>query len=145
MLVDFYHLDASPIERVLPRICERLLADGERLLVVAAPAQLGSLDASLWSYARDSFLPHGLANAEDAATQPILLAERIEAANGARNLALADGEWRDEALGFERVFYLFGAGQLETARASWRALNPRPEVECRYWKQDSNGKWISGP
>ena len=41
MLVDFYHLTASPIERVLPRICEKVLADGERLLIVAESALIG--------------------------------------------------------------------------------------------------------
>src|SRR3546814_10535893 len=58
MLVDFYHLTASPIERVLPRIGEKLLSEKERLLVVAEPNLLDQLDSQLWSYARDSFLLH---------------------------------------------------------------------------------------
>jgi DNA polymerase-3 subunit chi len=35
VIVDFYHLTALPVERVLPRICERLLEQGHRLLLVA--------------------------------------------------------------------------------------------------------------
>jgi hypothetical protein len=33
--IDFYHLTARPLEKVLPAICEKLVGAGERLLVVA--------------------------------------------------------------------------------------------------------------
>ncbi len=145
MLVDFYHLAASPLERVLPRICERIVEGGERLLIVAEAERLGALDALLWSYTRDSFLPHGRSDQAGADAQPILLSANPESANGAGNIALADGEWRDEALAFNRVFYFFDQGHLDMARASWRALNGRDGVECRYWKQDEAGKWVQGP
>ena len=145
MLVDFYHLAASPLERVLPRICERLLDGGERLLVVAEAERLDALDTLLWSYARDSFLPHGRSGQAGAEGQPILLSATPEAANGAENIALADGQWRDEALAFGRAFYFFDHGHLDAARGSWRALKERPEVERRYWKQDEGGKWVQGP
>ena len=144
MLVDFYHLTASPLEKVLPQICEKVLGGGERLLIVAESSQLGTLDTLLWSYAPDSFLPHGLADASTAEAQPILLSSETEPANGARNVALADGLWREEALGFDRCFYFFDAGRREEARAAWRALGDKAEVERRYWKQDG-GRWVQGP
>jgi DNA polymerase-3 subunit chi len=142
MIVDFYHLTASPLERVLPSVAEKVLAGGERLLVVAGADQLARLDELLWSYARDSFLPHGRERAE---SQPILLSAEPEAANGAAGIALADGRWRDEALGFGRVFYFFDDGGREAAREAWRALKGKAEVEARYWKQDERGKWVQGP
>jgi DNA polymerase-3 subunit chi len=142
MLVDFYHLDRSPIEKVLPSLCEKVLARGERLLIVADPELLAQLDSQLWSYAPDAFLPHGRDN---ASAQPILLSQQPEAANGAANIALADGRWREEALGFARAFYLFDNAHRDEARETWKALKDRPEVECRYWKQDERGKWVQGP
>lgn len=142
MIVDFYHLTASPLERVLPSIAEKVLAGGERLLVVAEPGLLARLDEQLWTYSRDSFLPHGRGR---AGSQPVLLATGPEAANGAANIALADGRWRDEALGFERTFYFFDNDGRDSAREAWRALKGRPEVEARYWKQDERGKWVQGP
>ena len=142
MIVDFYHLTASPLERVLPSIAEKVVAGGERLLVVAAPDQLARLDELLWSYARDSFLPHGRERAE---SQPVLLSDGPEAANGASNIAMADGRWRDEALGFARAFYFFDDGGRDSARDAWRALTGKAEVEARYWKQDERGKWVQGP
>ena len=142
MIVDFYHLTASPLERVLPSVAEKVVAGGGRLLVVAEPDQLARLDELLWSYARDSFLPHGRDRAE---SQPVLLAAEPEAANGAANIALADGRWRDEALRFERAFYFFDESGREAARDAWRRLKGKAEVEARYWKQDERGKWVQGP
>ena len=144
MLVDFYHLTASPLEKVLPQICEKVLGSGERLLVVAEPSQLSALDTLLWSYAPDSFLPHGRAEGTAPEAQPVLLSESAEPANGARNVALADGVWRDEALAFDRCFYFFDSGRRDDARTAWRTLGDRPEVERRYWKQ-VDGRWVQGP
>ena len=140
MLVDFYQLSSSPIERVLPRICERLIETGDRLLVVAEAVLIELLDNLLWTQGRDSFLPHGLATASDAAAQPILLSTGVEPLNGARNIAFADGCWRDEALRFERVFHFFAGEQVEAARGVWRMLGDRDQVERRYWRQE-DGKW----
>ena len=141
MIVDFYHLTATPLERVLPSIAEKVLAGGQRLLVVAERDRLARLDEQLWSYARDSFLPHGR---EQAESQPVLLSDTAQAANGAANIALADGRWREEALGFERTFYFFDDDGREGAREAWRALKGRPQVEARYWKQEG-GRWVQGP
>ena len=142
MIVDFYHLGASPLERVLPSICEKVLASGGRLLVVAEEEMLPRLDEQLWTYARDSFLPHGTVR---PGAQPILLSAEPAPANGASNVALADGRWREEALGFERCFYFFDAGRLDEARNVWRGLKANAQVQPRYWKQDEQGKWVQGP
>ncbi|TFI60150.1 DNA polymerase III subunit chi [Sphingomonas parva] len=142
MIVNFYHLARAPLERVLPSICEKLLGSGVRVLVVAGEDMLGRLDEQLWTYAKDSFLPHGR---ERAATQPVLLASEPAAANGARAIALADGVWREEALGFERIYYFFDEAGLDEARGLWRRLNGLSEIEPRYWKQDENGRWVQGP
>jgi DNA polymerase-3 subunit chi len=140
--VDFYHLARSPIERVLPAISEKVLAAGGRLLVVAGDEQLTRLDEQLWTYSPDSFLPHGRGDEE---SQPILLASEPEPKNGAANIAIADGKWRDEALNFDRAFYFFDSAALDEAREAWRSLSKREGVETRYWKQDEQGRWVQGP
>jgi DNA polymerase-3 subunit chi len=145
MLVDFYHLASTPLERVLPRICEKLIDEGQRLLVVAEEPLLGQLDEQLWTYAPASFLPHGRSGKPAAEKQQVLLSANVEPLNGAANIALADGIWREEALGFERTFYFFDNSHLDTARGAWRSLKGNAEATPRYWKQDENGKWVQGP
>jgi DNA polymerase-3 subunit chi len=146
--VDFYRLTRDPVERVLPAIAGRVLANGDRLLVVAGPAmQRQAIDDALWTLQPASFLPHGAAGSPDEAIEPILIAGTLDAApaNRATHLALADGEWRDDALGFERVFLLFDNSRIDDARALWRSLAAREDVDNRFWKQDEAGRWSEGP
>lgn len=140
MQVDFYHLTRQPLERVLPRLAERVLAGGTRLLIVTADAeQRATLDRLLWDYAPESFLPHAIAGAMDDAAQPILIAGDAVAGNGARHVLIADGVWREEALAFERAFHLFDERAITAARAAWKDLAGRDGVERRYWKQGDKG------
>ena len=141
MLVDFYQLGGSPLEQVIASIAARVTADEGRLLLVASDEQsLGRLDRLLWDQGPQSFLPHGLAGGADDARQPILLSTTTDAPNRARNLLIADGEWREAALTFDRAFYLFDNETLEGARLAWKLLAGRDEVERRYWAQEGS-KW----
>ena len=143
MQVDFYQLGRTPIEQVIATISLRLLAEDKRLLIVASDeGLLGRLDRMLWDNGPTSFLPHGLAGGSDDTRQPILLATGADAPNLARNILIADGEWRDVALTFDRAFYLFDTATLEGARLAWKLLAGREGVERRYWAQDEKGKWV---
>lgn len=142
MQVDFYHLTATPLDRVLPQIAEKVLASGARLLVVSGDAdQRAAIDRLLWTYAAASFLPHAQAGGERDADQPVLIAPDAAPANAARHVALVDGVWREEALAFDRAFHFFAEDAIGAARAAWKALADRDGVERRYWRQDDNGRW----
>jgi DNA polymerase III subunit chi len=144
--VDFYHLTRAPIIAVLPSIAERLLSGGERLLICADGDDLrAGLDKGLWDYRADSFLPHGLAGGAHDDAQPILISDGTNSRNAARNIALVDGVWRDDALGFDRAFYFFTGELIDDARRAWRSLGAHESVERHYWKQDEAGKWREGP
>ena len=142
MQVDFYQLGGSPLEQVTSTLAQRLLAEGSRLLVVAEDeGLLARLDRMLWDQGPTNFIPHGLAGGPDDARQPILLSSQTDAPNLARNLLIADGQWRDAALNFDRAFYLFDNETLEGARLAWKLLAGRDGVERRYWAQE-DGKWV---
>jgi DNA polymerase-3 subunit chi len=142
MLVDFYQLGSTPAEQVIASLAEKLLAQDGRLLVIAKDeALLARLDRMLWDHGPTSFMPHGLAGTAEDARQPILLSTTADAPNLARNLLIADGEWREAALTFDRAFYLFDSATLEGARLAWKLLSGRDGIERRYWKQDDEGRW----
>jgi DNA polymerase-3 subunit chi len=140
--VDFYQLGATAPEQVIASIAEKVLGSDGRLLVVAEDeAFLVRLDRILWGEAGSTtFLPHALAGGPDDARQPILLSTSPDAPNQARNMLIADGNWRDAALTYDRSFYLFDAGTLEAARLAWKLLAGREGVERRYWAQEA-GRW----
>ncbi|HVL30535.1 MAG TPA: DNA polymerase III subunit chi [Sphingomicrobium sp.] len=140
--VDFYQLGAANRESVIAAIAGKLLDDNERLLVVADDeGLLARLDRQLWDQGEASFLAHGIAGGSDDARQPILLSSSVDAPNLARNLLIADGEWRDAALGFERAFFLFDSATLKAARLTWKLLTGREGVERHYWANE-DGRWV---
>ena len=142
MRVDFYQLGAAQPDGIIAAIAGKLLDDGQRLLVVAADEGLLSrLDRQLWDQGIASFLPHGLAGGGDDTVQPILLSTGTDAPNLARNMLIADGEWREAALAYDRAFYLFDAETLEDARLAWKLLAGRDGVERNYWALEE-GKWV---
>lgn len=145
MRVDFYHLTRDPVEKLVPMLAEKALDLGKRiLLLVEDEARAATLSNVLWSASSASFLAHDVAGSELQAGQPILISDSCEPANGASYIILADGQWRDEALAFERAFFLFSAEQIDHARTVWRQLAASEDVTPRYWKQDG-GRWVEGP
>lgn len=145
MQVDFYHLTRDPAEKLVPILAQKTLDGGQRMLLVSSfVGQLEKLSNALWLAGPSSFLAHDLAGKEQDEAQPILISGKCEAPNGARFVALTDGEWRDEALAFDRAFFLFTAEQIDNARTAWRALSAKDDVTPRYWKQNG-GRWVEGP
>ncbi len=144
MRVDFYQLGRDPAPAAAAMIAGKALAAGERLLVVAESAeQRKAIAEALWRKP-GAFLANGIAGEGHEERQPVLISPRAEAANGARMCLIADGEWRDLGDGFARVFLLFGAEQVEAARACWRWLGEAGLAERHIWKQDARGAWREG-
>ena len=142
MQVDFYQLAGTPPEQIIASLAEKVVqADGRLLIVAGDETYLARLDRMLWDQGAASFLPHGVAGGPDDARQPILLSTSEDAPNRARNMLIADGEWRDAALTYDRSFFLFDAETLEAARLAWKLLSGREGVERRYWARE-DGKWV---
>ncbi len=142
----FYHLTATPLEASLPEMLERSLARGWRVILrCGSEAGLASLDAMLWTFRDDAFLPHGSAATGHAAAQPIYLTLGEENPNGASVLMLVDGARArlDEMQGFERTCLIFDGHDeraVEVARADWRAVRAA-ELPAKYWAQEQ-GRWV---
>ena len=72
----FYHLQSRTLEQVLPTLVERSLERGWKVVVQAgSPERRDALDAHLWTYADEAFLPHGTRSDGDPALQPVYLTE----------------------------------------------------------------------
>lgn len=70
----FYQLDHQPLDKVLPGLLQKTLERGWRAVVQAGSEErIEALDALLWTYADDSFLPHGTARDGAADRQPVFL------------------------------------------------------------------------
>ena len=143
----FYHLQRQPIENVLPSLLERSVERGWRVVVQAASEErVEALDAHLWTYRDDSFLPHGTARDSEAAAQPILLTSADHNPNGATVRFLIEGTpMPPDASSYARIVLLFdGEDQdaVAAARARWSEAKARG-FDATYWQPDDQGRWVT--
>jgi DNA polymerase-3 subunit chi len=140
----FYHLVRQPLERVLPSLLERSLERGWRVVVQSSSDErVEALDAHLWTYRDDSFLPHGTAKAGEAAEQPILLTTADHNPNGAQVRFLIDGApVPADASSYQRIV-LIGEDDdaVAAARANWSEVKAQG-FEATYWQPDEQGRWV---
>jgi DNA polymerase-3 subunit chi len=140
----FYHLEARPLEDVIPVLLEKTLERGWRAVVEVGSAERAqALDAHLWSYRDDSFLAHGLAGGEADALQPILITTGSENPNGAACRFFIDRAVPRSAAGYERIVFMFSGHDPDAvaeARDAWRTL--RVDNAVTYWQQESSGRWV---
>lgn len=143
--IGFYHLTRSGLEQALPRLLEKILERGQRAVLRApAPERLEALDRLLWTYGRDSFLPHGTRADGFAEAQPILLTTGEDRANGADVLVLVDAAPFGDLAPYARVLDLFdgtSADAVATARERWRWARSQGH-RLVYWQQDERGGWL---
>jgi DNA polymerase-3 subunit chi len=141
----FYHLQNMSIENVLPPLLEKSLERGWRVVVQStSPERTEALDAHLWTYSDDSFLPHATARVSDAQDQPIILSAEEGNPNGAKVRFLIDNAALPaDADSYERVVLVFNgedAEALAAARQAWKDCKSRG-FDVTYWQADERGRW----
>ena len=141
----FYHLQGRALESVLPPLLEKALARGWRVAVQAATDErVEALDAHLWTYRDDTFLPHGTMRDGDAREQPILLTVEEGNANGAHVRFLLDGvDLPSDAAAYDRLILIFDGTDpdaVAAARLKWQDAKTRG-FEATYWQQNGQGRW----
>jgi DNA polymerase III subunit chi len=140
--VGFYHLRTTPLERALPRLLERALAEGLRVVVMAGSEErVLALDTLLWTYREDSFLPHGTKRDGPPARHPVFLTAADENANAATMLVLVDGVRSARIDSFGRVCDMFD-GNDEEALAAARQRGREAKAAGHalvYWQQTETG------
>jgi DNA polymerase-3 subunit chi len=141
----FYHLKGQTPEQVLPALLQKSLERGWRVVVQASSEErIEALDAHLWTWRDDSFLPHGIWREVEAAQQPILLTISDHNPNGATVRFLVEGAHMPENVAaYERVVLLFDGEDpdaVDAARARWSEAKSAG-FEVTYWQADERGRW----
>ncbi|MGJ5137048.1 DNA polymerase III subunit chi [Bradyrhizobium oligotrophicum] len=141
----FYHLQNMTLEGVLPPLLEKSLERGWRVVVQSTSEERAdALDAHLWTYRDDSFLPHATWRVTDVADQPIVLAVEESNPNRANVRFLVDNApLPADSHSYERMVLVFNgddADALAAARSAWTDCKSRG-FEVTYWQADERGRW----
>ena len=114
------------------------------MVQASSDERIEALDAHLWTWRDDAFLPHGTWRDAEAAEQPVLLTVNEENQNGAVVRFLVEGAaMPSDAAAYQRLVLLFDGDDpdaVETARERWGKAKTAG-FEVTYWKTDENGRW----
>ena len=147
LTVAFYQLQVTPVEKVLPRILEKLYAEGFITVVRAGTEdRVAALSHFLWTYAQSSFLPHGWSKESHPNDQPIWLTTGEDRPDKARALVLLDSVCHIPSTPYQRCYFFFDGTDLEAslkAQAYRKTLQERG-LEMRFWVQTQTGGWVQG-
>ena len=141
----FYHLQGTSVENVLPPLLEKSLERGWRVVVQSTSLErTETLDAHLWTYREDSFLPHATWQSADVEDQPIVLSMEGGNPNRANVRFLIDNAALPvDPASYERMVLLFNGDDqdaLNAARAIWTDCKSRG-FDVTYWQADELGRW----
>jgi DNA polymerase III subunit chi len=143
--VRFHHLERRRVDEALPRLLERALEEGRRVIVRASSEEMAAaLNERLWTYDDASFLPHGADGDGDPTAQPIFLTSGAGNPNAATMLVrLAGAEVAPADEAFDLALLLFDGrdeASLAHARAEWRRLKDEGRT-ISYWRESDEGGW----
>jgi DNA polymerase-3 subunit chi len=142
----FYQLQTRTLDQALPALIEGSLQRGWRAVVQSrTPERLAAIDDLLWTYAEDSFLPHGSHSDGDPELQAVWLTCGDDNPNGARIRFLVEGAAAEPFAGsdYERLILLFDGRDemsLAAAREQWRLLR-LSNANLSYWQETEEGGW----
>jgi DNA polymerase III subunit chi len=140
----FYHLQNQPLERVLPELLEKCLERKWRAVVqLGSDERRDALDAHLWTYRDDGFLPHGTVKDGNAAQQSVWLTATDENPNAAQVRFLADGAEAADYSAYQRIVVLFDGNDtdaVDKARGWWTTAKGAGH-DATYWQQSERGRW----
>ena len=141
----FYHLQDMLLENVLPPLLEKSLERGWRVIVQSTSEERAdALDAHLWTYRDDSFLPHATWRINDAPEQPIVLIAGEGNPNRANVRFLVDNAALPaDCDTYQRLVLVFNGDDgdaLAAARSAWTDCKTRG-FEVTYWQADERGRW----
>lgn len=142
----FYHLQGQKLEGVLPPLLEKSIERGWTVIVQGSSEErIDALDAHLWTYRDDGFLPHGTWREGDAAAQPVLLTVNDGNPNAATVRFLIDGAPMPvDAEAYQRIVLVFNGEDddaVASARAHWSDGKAKG-FDVTYWQGDDQGRWV---
>ena len=143
--IDFYHLQKQSADEVLPKLLSKAYATGKRIAVKTPTGSVETVNALLWTFDDESFLPHGSSKDGFSAEQPIFITDNDENINEAAFLFLVNGAETaaDNLPQYERVFNIFDGNSeeaLQQARQLWKTYKDSGCEVC-YWQQSARGTW----
>lgn len=131
-----YHHSISPLEKVLPKLLEKVLASGQKAVVmIPSQEQLKTIDTFLWTYSKSELIPHGGIEDGNALLQPVWLTCIEENPNHATLLVIIGNLRPTHISTFEKILILTPEWTSEMTK--WAGS----KGELTVWSEKLAGGW----
>lgn len=142
--IRFYHLKTQTLDEALPKLVMRAYDNGGKRIVIRMTDKnaVEKMNAALWTFHPNIFLPHGSAKDGHADKQPVWLTDTEENPNGA-TILIAANTAADDLSPFDLVCEMFADHETDAvaaARARWKTYKDAGHT-ITYWQQTENGGW----
>jgi len=143
--VQFYQLLTTSLEQAVPKLMEKALASGARVVILARDAaMIRKLSEQLWGANAAGFLPHGGATDAHPEWQPIYLTTTEENPTAATILVVLNGAIPAQISSYQKLLDVFDGNDDEAiaaARMRWQHYQQLPDIALQYVKQQPKGGW----
>lgn len=141
----FYHLQRQAVDQALPGLLTKALKNGHRIVVKVDDSEEASrLNAHLWTWRPDSFLPHGTREDGNDSYHPVWLTDGDDNPNDADILIVTGTARLPEEFSSRYTMCCFvfderNEDALQRARQAWRAYSGDDALSLTYWQQGESG------
>ncbi len=143
--VRFYHMQSTTLDKALPEILGKALEREYKAIVKAkTDDEIDNINKFLWTYKKNSFLPHGNKLDGTEVNQPIFLSIDDNNPNNANLLMLVDGASSELVADMDLCCEIFDGNNDEivtNSRARWKEYKEQG-FDLSYFQQDENGRWV---
>ncbi|MBT5073370.1 MAG: DNA polymerase III subunit chi [Kordiimonadaceae bacterium] len=144
MEISFYHLTLQPLNVALPKLLLKVIgANMKAVIKVPSDVQMDDVDQALWTFDKESFLPHDTEKSKFKEDQPIYITTGEDNPNSAEVLVITDGAAASLLDGYTRVLEMFDGNNptiVEQARERWTTYKEAGH-DLTYWQQTETGGW----
>ncbi|MFT6332730.1 MAG: DNA polymerase IIIc chi subunit [Lentimonas sp.] len=134
--INFYQIDDIIYKSIAPILTKILQDDKKAFIFCQNEKQLEEIDNGLWNFSKTKFIPHCTKNDKlNLEEQPILISNDQENLNRANYLIKLNEASEEFLVGFEKIFYFFGDGNLGEARKLWKSYKDK-SYELNFYKKE---------
>lgn len=142
--INFYQVDETIVKSLAPLLLKVLEEKKKALIFCSDQNQIKEIDAALWSYGRNKFIPHVTIFDREFSfeRQPILITDKEENSNKADYLVFLSDVSEGFVSNFSRIFYFFEPHNSKAAKTLTKKFQPLASKFNSYKKE--GGKWVKG-
>ncbi|PPR77396.1 MAG: hypothetical protein CFH01_01560 [Alphaproteobacteria bacterium MarineAlpha2_Bin1] len=140
--INFYNITRSSVEKLLPRLLEKILQEGSTVdFLFKSLQKLEYIDDFLWTYTADSFIPHSTNDLNSSNLNLILLSLKEKDNNNADVFVTIEGFLPENIEKYKKVIDIFNGKDTEIFKDALdrveKIRNKGYKVHC--WRQENSG------